>query len=89
MLAFRVDNALNVWYIDANLHIWLDKHSEKTEGKLSEKKNALPPSNHNLSNFTGLNGTFLTKSSRSITSTGWVRSSFGKITAKYTHGFRK
>lgn len=86
-LSFRVENALNVWYIDANLHIWLDKHSVKTEGKLSKMKNTLTPSTRILSNFTGLNGTFLTKSSRFITSTGWVRSSYGKITTKSTQEF--
>ncbi|KAL5564517.1 hypothetical protein UlMin_027681 [Ulmus minor] len=78
-IGFNVTNALNVWYIDANLHLWLDKQSEKTEGKLS-KHVSLPLVVSLVSNFTGFDGTFLTKTSRSITSTGWVKSSHGNIT---------
>ncbi|KAL7249686.1 hypothetical protein ACSBR1_011801 [Camellia fascicularis] len=77
--AFSVTNALKVWYIDANLHIWLDKKSVKTEGQLL-RLNSLPPVVTPESNFTDLNGKFLTSASRSISSTGWVRSSHGKIT---------
>ncbi|KAF7822631.1 peptide-N4-(N-acetyl-beta-glucosaminyl)asparagine amidase A-like [Senna tora] len=33
-LVFSVTNALNVWYIDANLHLWLDKNSSRTEGEV-------------------------------------------------------
>ncbi|GKC42657.1 peptide-N(4)-(N-acetyl-beta-glucosaminyl) asparagine amidase A isoform X2, partial [Tanacetum coccineum] len=33
-IGFSVTNALNVWYIDANLHLWLDEKSETTSGKL-------------------------------------------------------
>lgn len=68
-----------MWYIDANLHIWLDKKSVKTEGQLL-RLNSLPPVVTPESNFTDLNGKFLTSASRSISSTGWVRSSHGKIT---------
>ncbi|PKI49622.1 hypothetical protein CRG98_030012 [Punica granatum] len=32
--SFTVTNALNVWYIDANLHLWLDKKSTRTTSKL-------------------------------------------------------
>uniref|UniRef100_A0A0D9Y508 Peptide N-acetyl-beta-D-glucosaminyl asparaginase amidase A N-terminal domain-containing protein n=1 Tax=Oryza glumipatula TaxID=40148 RepID=A0A0D9Y508_9ORYZ len=31
---FGVTNALDVWYIDANLHLWLDHKSEETTGSL-------------------------------------------------------
>ncbi|KAF9614090.1 hypothetical protein IFM89_015352, partial [Coptis chinensis] len=55
---FGVTNALDVWYIDANLHII----------------------GH------GLDGTFLTKASRSIYSSGWVESSHGKVV---THSFQE
>ncbi|XP_059662722.1 peptide-N4-(N-acetyl-beta-glucosaminyl)asparagine amidase A-like [Cornus florida] len=85
-LAFSVTNALNVWYIDANLHIWLDKKSEKTEGKLLSYNT--PPSLVSLvSNFTGLNGTFLTSVRRSISSSGWVKSSYGTIKANSSQKF--
>ncbi|BBG96206.1 hypothetical protein Prudu_004947 [Prunus dulcis] len=76
---FNVTNALNVWYIDANLHLWLDKQSTKTEGKLF-KHSSLPLVVSLVSDFKGLNGTFLTRTSRSVSSTGWVKSSYGNIT---------
>ncbi|GAB4849388.1 hypothetical protein Ancab_004184 [Ancistrocladus abbreviatus] len=78
-LEFSVTNALNVWYADANLHLWLDKKSKKTEGKLltNQIKPAIPSSKLD---FDGLNGTFFPKAKRSIMSTGWVKSSYGRIT---------
>ncbi|KAA8524000.1 hypothetical protein F0562_010569 [Nyssa sinensis] len=84
--AFSVTNALNVWFIDANLHVWLDKKSQKNEGKLL-KHNSLPLLVSLVSNFTGLNGTFLTSVSRSISSTGWVKSSHGTITSNSIQEF--
>ncbi|KAI3497166.1 hypothetical protein L1887_39578 [Cichorium endivia] len=84
--AFSVTNALNVWYIDANLHVWLDSKSEKTKGMFLNQK--ISPLHESLvSNFTGLNGTFHTSVQRSIKSTGWVESSFGKITTESTQDF--
>ncbi|KAK3026473.1 hypothetical protein RJ639_041770 [Escallonia herrerae] len=83
---FSVTNALNVWYIDANLHIWLDHKSVKTKGKLMTH-NSLPPLVSLVSNFTGLNGKFFTSVSRSISSSGWVQSSHGKITTKSSQEF--
>ncbi|KAM7492521.1 hypothetical protein LguiA_035442 [Lonicera macranthoides] len=83
---FSVTNALNVWYIDANLHLWVDKRSTKTKAKLLTH-NSLPLAFSSVSNFTGLNGTFLTSVSRSITSTGWVKSSNGKIRTKSIQEF--
>ncbi|GKV48136.1 hypothetical protein SLEP1_g54966 [Rubroshorea leprosula] len=60
-LQFHVTNALNVWYIDANLHLWLDGKNTYTEGSFF--------------------------SIRSISSTGWVKSSHGKITTKAIQKF--
>ncbi|KAL7583055.1 hypothetical protein Lser_V15G45420 [Lactuca serriola] len=83
---FGVTNALNVWYIDANLHVWLDAKSEKTKGMFLNQK--ISPLHESLvSNFTGLNGTFLTSVQRSIKSTGWVESSFGKIVTESKQDF--
>ncbi|KAK9153042.1 hypothetical protein Sjap_000522 [Stephania japonica] len=77
-IRFEVTNALNVWYIDANLHVWLDAKSKVTEGELTEYKS--PPPTFSLSSkFKGLNGTFFTSATRSISSSGWVKSSHGKI----------
>lgn len=75
---FSVTNALDVWFIDANLHIWLDGGSVETKAKLIEYKST--PLNFSLdSSFTGLNGTFLIAASRSIFASGWVESSRGKV----------
>ncbi|KAH6785290.1 hypothetical protein C2S51_037745 [Perilla frutescens var. frutescens] len=78
-LAFTVTNALNVWYIDANLHLWLDSKSERTQGKLLEYR-ASPLSLSILTNFTGPDGVFVTNVSRSIISSGLVKSSHGVVT---------
>ncbi|TQD80287.1 hypothetical protein C1H46_034185 [Malus baccata] len=83
---FNVTNALNVWYVDANLHLWLDKQSTKTEGELSEHS-SLPLVVSLVSDFKGLNGTFLTMAGRSVSSTGWVKSSFGNITTDAIQNF--
>ncbi|XP_009768642.1 peptide-N4-(N-acetyl-beta-glucosaminyl)asparagine amidase A-like [Nicotiana sylvestris] len=80
-ISFSVTNALNVWYIDANLHLWLDEKSIKTEAKLFQYS-SLPLSFSLVTNFTGIDGSFLTNASRSITLTGWVKSSYGNITTK-------
>ncbi|KAL3636928.1 Peptide-N4-(N-acetyl-beta-glucosaminyl)asparagine amidase A [Castilleja foliolosa] len=76
--AFSVTNALNVWYIDANLHLWLDKESDRTEGKVLSHHSP-PLSSSIVSNFSGLDGLFTTNVSRTIVSRGWVRSSRGLI----------
>ncbi|KAK6777123.1 hypothetical protein RDI58_023840 [Solanum bulbocastanum] len=80
-ISFRVTDALNVWYVDANLHLWLDGKGLKTEGKLL-KYSCSPLSLSVLTNFTGLDGSFITNASRSITLTGMVKSSYGTITTK-------
>ncbi|GMI65532.1 hypothetical protein like AT3G14920 [Hibiscus trionum] len=77
-LSFSVTNALNVWYIDANLHLWLDCNS-KTKGKLLHH-NIGPLVVSSVTDFHGLDGKFVTKATRSISSTGWIKSSYGKIT---------
>ncbi|GKU90980.1 hypothetical protein SLEP1_g4911 [Rubroshorea leprosula] len=85
-LQFRVTNALNVWYIDANLHLWLDGKNTYTEGKLLQHQ-VMPLGISYSSDFKGLNGSFLTKANRSISSTGWVKSSHGKIMTKAIQKF--
>ncbi|XP_055809012.1 peptide-N4-(N-acetyl-beta-glucosaminyl)asparagine amidase A-like [Solanum dulcamara] len=80
-ISFRVADALNVWYVDANLHLWLDGRSMKTKGKLL-KYSCSPLSLSVLTNFTGFDGSFITNASRSITLTGMVKSPYGTITTK-------
>ncbi|XP_024015394.1 peptide-N4-(N-acetyl-beta-glucosaminyl)asparagine amidase A [Eutrema salsugineum] len=85
-LGFSVTNALNVWYIDANLHLWLDQEKEIVEGKVLEiSKSSLDISS--VSDFKGVNGNFTTKAKRSITSTGLVKSSHGDIITKANQEF--
>ncbi|PIA42184.1 hypothetical protein AQUCO_02100210v1 [Aquilegia coerulea] len=76
---FGVTNALNVWFIDANLHVWLDSKSLETKGKLIEYY-SLPSKVSLVSNFSGLNGTFLTGAHRTLNYIGWVESSHGNVT---------
>ncbi|KAL2944513.1 Peptide-N4-(N-acetyl-beta-glucosaminyl)asparagine amidase A [Bienertia sinuspersici] len=52
---FSVMNALNVWYIDANLHLWLDNNVEVLKGKLLENS-AEPIALSSKSNFKVLMG---------------------------------
>ncbi|KAK6132602.1 hypothetical protein DH2020_033704 [Rehmannia glutinosa] len=85
--SFSVTNALNVWYIDANLHLWLDEKCERTKGELLKHKSS-PLSMSLVSNFTGFNGLFTTNVSRSIVSSGWVKSSHGLITTKSRQEFK-
>ncbi|EXC43064.1 hypothetical protein L484_000489 [Morus notabilis] len=75
---FNVTNALKVWFVDANLHLWLDKHSLKTEGLLL-KHISSPLVLSEASDFKGLNGKFLTTANRRVLSIGWVKSSFGNF----------
>ncbi|KMT13163.1 hypothetical protein BVRB_4g085690 [Beta vulgaris subsp. vulgaris] len=78
-IRFSVMNSLNVWYIDANLHLWLDKNVKVLKGKLLEN-NAEPLTLSSRSKFKGLDGKFFTGASRSIMSKGWIESSKGNIT---------
>ncbi|XP_023642518.1 peptide-N4-(N-acetyl-beta-glucosaminyl)asparagine amidase A [Capsella rubella] len=85
-LGFSVTNALNVWYIDANLHLWLDQEREIVEGKVLEfSRSSVKISS--VSHFKGLNGNFTTKANRSITSIGLVKSSHGDIITNATQKF--
>jgi len=86
LFGFSVTNALNVWYIDANLHLWLDAKSSRTEGQLVNHVDK-PLVESLVADFNGLNGTFLTSAKKSILSTGWVRSSFGNITTSFVQDF--
>ncbi|XP_057414925.1 peptide-N4-(N-acetyl-beta-glucosaminyl)asparagine amidase A-like [Lotus japonicus] len=85
-LEFSVTNALNVWFIDANLHLWLDTKSSRTEGELVSLIDK-PLVEYLVSDIKGLNGTFWTRAQRSILSTGWVKSSYGNITTSLVQDF--
>ncbi|XP_078439702.1 peptide-N4-(N-acetyl-beta-glucosaminyl)asparagine amidase A protein [Wolffia australiana] len=81
---FSVANALGDWFVDGNLHLWLDEKSARTTGKLIKHRVEGP----NLavdSVIEGLDGEFSTAAERKISAAGWVVSSRGKIT---THTFQ-
>ncbi|VAH58837.1 unnamed protein product [Triticum turgidum subsp. durum] len=82
---FAVTNALDMWYIDANLHLWLDHKSKKTVGSLISYDAA---SSANVdSQFSGLDGRFVTSASRHVSATGWVESSHGKVMTTFYQRF--
>ncbi|KAL6627221.1 hypothetical protein ACP70R_030947 [Stipagrostis hirtigluma subsp. patula] len=83
---FAVTNALDVWYVDANLHLWLDHKSEKTTGSLISYDAPGLDLNVN-SEFSGLDGEFLTSASRQVSATGWVKSSYGEVTTTFCQRF--
>uniref|UniRef100_A0A5K0Z542 Uncharacterized protein n=1 Tax=Nymphaea colorata TaxID=210225 RepID=A0A5K0Z542_9MAGN len=75
-----------MWFIDANLHLWLDSKSQKTFGKLVSYK--APNSGPNaIMSYKGLDGSFDTDGSRYITATGWVNSSLGNVTTNLNQHF--
>ncbi|CAN1270903.1 Peptide-N4-(N-acetyl-beta-glucosaminyl)asparagineamidase A, partial [Linum perenne] len=83
-LSFGIGNAIDFWYVDANLHLWLDHKSKKTEAKLvANESHPL----HLSSKFSmlGLNGESSIQAQRMISSEGWVKSSYGNITIQVTH----
>ncbi|KAJ4897991.1 Peptide-N4-(N-acetyl-beta-glucosaminyl)asparagine amidase A protein [Raphanus sativus] len=84
---FSVTNALNVWFVDANLHLWLDREKEVVEGEVLEvSRSCLEISS--VSEFEGLNGKFKTEAKRSISLSGLVKSSRGDIVTTSHQEFR-
>ncbi|XP_054816690.1 peptide-N4-(N-acetyl-beta-glucosaminyl)asparagine amidase A-like [Prosopis cineraria] len=79
---FTVGRALNVWYIDANLHLWLDEKSDRTEGKLSNYINK-PLVEFLVSDSEGSGEPYWTNARGSIFSKGWVNTSHGNITTSF------
>ncbi|XP_026458838.1 peptide-N4-(N-acetyl-beta-glucosaminyl)asparagine amidase A-like [Papaver somniferum] len=80
---FGVTNALNEWYVDANLHIWLDHERDTTTGELVRNEN--PPSKISL--VSEEKGCYVTSAIRSISVSGWVNSSHGNITTNSFQDF--
>ncbi|KAL0717223.1 hypothetical protein Bca4012_066545 [Brassica carinata] len=86
-LGFSVTNALNVWFVDANLHLWLDHEKEVVEGEVLEvSRSSLEISS--VSDFEGLNGNFETEAKRVIRLSGLVKSSHGDVVTTSHQEFR-
>ncbi|KAF0924875.1 hypothetical protein E2562_014959 [Oryza meyeriana var. granulata] len=86
-LGFAVTNAVDVWYVDGNLHLWLDPRSTATTANLVSYDAPRLAAN-TTSQFDGPNGQYHTTASRRISATGWVESpSHGRITTNATQTF--
>ncbi|CAN0858562.1 Peptide-N4-(N-acetyl-beta-glucosaminyl)asparagineamidase A [Linum grandiflorum] len=82
-LSFGVGNAIDVWYVDANLHLWLDHKIKKTEAKLVGN-HSKPLHLSSKMTMLGVNGESSIHAERMISSQGWVKSSYGNITVQVT-----
>lgn len=85
-IGFSVTNALNVWYVDANLHLWIDHGSSATSAGITAYS-SVPLSLSTELDFHGLDGNFSIGATRSIQSAGWVESSFGNLTTRSIQSF--
>ncbi|KAJ1687581.1 hypothetical protein LUZ63_018971 [Rhynchospora breviuscula] len=82
---FGVTNGLelDVWFVDANLHLWLDQKSNTTTGNLINY-DAPEFEPNTVSIFSGLDGTLTTNADRHISASSWVESSYGNITSHFS-----
>ncbi|RCV25194.1 LOW QUALITY PROTEIN: hypothetical protein SETIT_5G146600v2 [Setaria italica] len=84
--AFAVTNAVDVWYVDANLHLWLDPGGTATTAGLVSY--VAPPANTTSSKSTNPVDThYHATANRLVSATGWVKSSYGNITTNATRTF--
>lgn len=80
-----VTNAQDVWFIDANLHLWLDPRGAPTTAGLTSYE--APPLETSIAFRPDGPGNeyYHTTAFRRISATGWVQTpSYGKITAAWT-----
>jgi len=77
-LGFAVTNAVDVWYVDANLHLWLDPGSAATAAGLVS---------YMAPELAATATSSRTTASRQISATGWVKSSYGNMTTNATQTF--
>ncbi|KAG0605872.1 hypothetical protein M758_9G094300 [Ceratodon purpureus] len=86
---FRVSitNALPSWLLALNLHVWIDKKSRETRGEMVSHFDSSSTSKRN-SEILLLDGTFLIKTSRLVSYSGWLVSSFGNLTTSVECAFR-
>uniref|UniRef100_A0ACD5VW08 Uncharacterized protein n=1 Tax=Avena sativa TaxID=4498 RepID=A0ACD5VW08_AVESA len=82
-VGFAVSNAQNSWYVNGNLHLWLDPKASTTAGGLvsyDAPKLAGSITSHSLD---GIDGEYRATATRNISATGWVSSSRGNITTTF------
>ncbi|KAL6838664.1 hypothetical protein ACP4OV_031378 [Aristida adscensionis] len=83
-LGFAVTNAQNSWYVDANLHLWLDPKSSKTTGGIISYDAPKLAGSIVSNSSDGIDGEYAATASRNISATGWVSSSRGNVTTTFT-----
>ncbi|CAL1360412.1 unnamed protein product [Linum trigynum] len=81
-LSFAIGNAGNVWYIDANLHLWLDHRSSRTKGKFVSSYSQPLDLSSKLKMKVPLAGKSWVEARRVLSSQGWLQSSHGNITTR-------
>ncbi|KAL5221485.1 hypothetical protein ABZP36_026198 [Zizania latifolia] len=83
-LGFAVTNAQKSWYVDANLHLWLDPKTSATSGGLLAYNAPKLTGSIVSKSSDGIDGEYDATASRNISATGWVSSSRGNITTTFT-----
>lgn len=84
-VAFTVTNAMDTWFVDANLHLWLDPRGAATAaGIVSYDAPPLDTATATLPDGPN-NGLYYTTAFRHVSASGWVHTpSYGKVTATWT-----
>ncbi|CAO2199503.1 unnamed protein product [Urochloa humidicola] len=86
-VAFHVSNAMDVWYVDANLHLWFDQASAATAAGFVSFDAPLVANVTSSQSGDPVDTHYDTTASRRFSATGWVRSSYGNITTNATQAF--
>ncbi|XP_028803807.1 peptide-N4-(N-acetyl-beta-glucosaminyl)asparagine amidase A-like [Neltuma alba] len=82
-----VTRGISYWLVNANLHLWLDHHSQVVHaGRIINKSPEVTIERQE--EFTGLDGSFDISAEREGKVAGWVRSSAGNLTTVILHEFK-
>lgn len=82
-----VHQGISYWLVNANLHLWLDRHSSVVHA--SRVKHKTPEiAIDRQEEFTGLDGSFAIDTEREMKVEGWVKSSAGNFTIIISQGFK-
>ncbi|VAH74637.1 unnamed protein product [Triticum turgidum subsp. durum] len=82
-VGFAVTNAQNSWYVNGNLHLWLDPKGSPTTGGLISYDAPKLSGSITAHSVDGIDGEYQATASRNISATGWVSSSRGNITTTF------
>ncbi|KAF8663319.1 hypothetical protein HU200_055932 [Digitaria exilis] len=83
--AFQVTNAQDVWFVDANLHLWLDPRCAATTAAVVSYDAPALDTTIAFRPYGPGDGLYYTTSFRHVSASGWVQTaSYGRITATWT-----